>query len=742
MTTRMKSGVSIAILLFSFQCVAQHLTTFVDPFIGTANGGNTFPGAVRPWGMVSVSPHTAPGSPSGYIHGSKHFYGFGQVHLSGTGCPELGCVTITASRGAVDPEPDNYRCGYADEVASAGYYGVTLVEPAVRAEATATTRCGLMKFTPLRDGDLNLLIDAGRSLNMVGGGSITFLSETEVVGFSIGGRFCGWSNKDTVYFAARVNAGVTGRGTWVGSRRTDTHSVAAIDSALGAWFRVRGRKGSAIVIKTGISYVSTRNARLNLDSEVPDWSFERVRNDARKAWEQALSRIQVEGGSHQDMVRFYTALYHVLIHPNIISDVNGDYPLMGRSGVGRYSGRDRYSVFSLWDTYRTVHPLLTLLFPERQSAIVKTMIDMYKESGWLPKWELAGNETHMMAGDPAVPVIADSYVKGITDFDTRTALDAMKKPAEHAGEPDALPARPGYHEYLQYKYIPFEQNTEKPWWVWGPVSNTLEYCLDDWAFAQMAGKMNETALAQEYLRRSLFYRNLYDSTSRFIRPRMRNGDWLTPFDPLATEGSGTWSGSGGPGYVEGNAWQYTWFVPHDIAGLANLFGGKEFFIDKLTQCFDRRYFTINNEPDIAYPYLFTYFPGEEYRTQQIVRRIMAEDFGTAPSGLPGNDDAGAISAWFVFSALGFYPACPASDSYQLGIPLFRKCTITLNPQYYPGRRFSVTVGGRKEFVPEKLHAMVNRKRTGGYSISHREIVAGGSLLFVPDTVSVKASESP
>ncbi len=738
----MKSSLLILILIACGQCMPQGLTRFVNPFIGTSNGGNTFPGAVRPWGMVSVSPHTAIGAPSGYLQGSRNFYGFGQVHLSGTGCPELGGVVITATRGALVPEPEQYRSRYTAEVATPGYYAVTLIDPDVRAEATATIRCGMIRLTPRRNGDLNILVDAGRSLNMVGGGAVTIAPDGEITGYNIGGRFCGWSNKDTVYFALRTQSPSSAHGTWQGPNCTDAGSVTASDTSLGAWLRIHGRRNQPILLKVGISYVSVRNAQLNLDREIPHWSFERVRTDARDAWERELARIRVEDGAPADFVKFYTALYHVLIHPSIISDVNGEFPRMNRSGIGKYENRERYSVFSLWDTYRTVHPLLTLVYPERQSAIVNTMIDMYRESGWLPKWELAGNETHMMVGDPAVPVIADSYVKGITDFDARTALEAMRKPGDHAGEPDALPARPGYHEFLKYGYIPFEQNTNEPWWVWGPVSNTLEYCLADWTLAQMARALNEPVLASEHQRRSLFYKNLFDSTSQFIRPRRRSGAWLAPFDPLATEGSGSWSGSGGPGYVEGNAWQYTWFVPHDVPGLAALFGGKDAFVAKLAECFRNRHFTINNEPDIAYPYLFTYFPGEEHRTREILRSILNEDFGTGPGGLPGNDDAGTISGWFVFSSLGFYPACPASDAYQLGIPLFGRSTISLSSPYARGEKFVIRL--KHLARPEQGNCTVTFNGTPleSYAIPHTAVVSGGTLLFETDTTRARGDHSP
>ncbi len=714
----------------TIRAAAQDVTRYVDPFIGTEGGGNTFPGAVVPWGMVSVSPHTSPGSPSGYIHGEKYFYGFGYVHLSGTGCADLGSIAVTASASHLRTEPEEYRCRFTEEYASPGYYRLKLDDPKLLAEVTATSRCGITMITPSSDGAFEVIIDAGRSLGLQGGGAIRVHSPSEASGYNIAGGICGENNRQPVYFDARLSEAADSAGIWVGKNAVRRDSASTRDSAVGCWFRFQGRRNHPVLSKVGISYVSTNNARLNVETEAPGWNFEKFKSDAAAAWQAELSRIRLDGGTRDDLVKFYTALYHMLIHPNIISDVNGEYPRMGHTGTGRYEGRERYTVFSLWDTYRTLHPFLTLVYPERQSAIVRTMIDMYRESGWLPKWELAANETHLMVGDPAVPVIADTYLKGVSDFNIDAAYDAMKKPAALAGSPEALPMRPGYHEMLKYGYIPFEQDTNQAWWVWGPVSTTLEYCLDDWALAQVARRTGRTQDAELFTRRSLLYRLLFDSTSQFIRPKLRNGSWLEPFDPRLTEGSGSWSGSGGPGYVEGNAWQYSWFVPHDIPGLISLFGGPARFVAKLEECFAIGQFTINNEPDIAYPYLFTYIPGEETRTQRHVREIMRTQFGTGPAGLPGNDDAGTISGWYVFSALGFYPACPGSTSYRLGVPAFPKATIALNPEYYPGKEFTVATEGALTESSKIRVVKWNGRPLPDYSISHSDLVSGGSLVFV------------
>jgi len=715
-------------LLFS-QTEIRKVTDFVNPFIGTTNGGNTFPGAVRPWGMVSVSPHTAPAAPSGYYANEKYCYGFGMVHLSGTGCADLGSVIVSVTRGEPLPDPEDYKSTFSNEAAAPGFFSVVLIEPAVEIEMTVSNRCGILKIMPQVEGDLNVQIDASRNLSLVGGGAVNILSQRIIEGYNIAGGFCGEANRQCVFFSAELSEFALDNGVWFDDQISNEKYAQAKEQSLGAWICINGNKNQPLFIKIGISYVSAKNARENLAAEIPNWDFDDIRKQAAAAWETELSKIQINGGSKTDLIKFYTALYHALIHPNIISDVNGDYPLMGHRGIGKYSNRDRYSIFSLWDTYRTLHPLLTLLYPQRQSAIIQSMLDMYEESGFLPKWELISNETYMMVGDASAIVIADSYFKGIRDFDVLKAYAAMKKPATILPGEAAPPVRAGYHQLLVFEYIPFEQDTTEDWWVWGPVSTTQEYCLADWAIARLAGALGKKDDEWEFDKRSLYYRNLFDIERQFIRPKLRSGKWVTPFDPLQTEGSGSWRGSGGPGYVEGNAYNYTWFAPHDIDGLISLFGGKEAFIGKLVQCFEDGQFTINNEPDIAYPYLFTYFPDAAYRTHRLTQEIMKQDFGEGADGLPGNDDAGTISAWFVFSALGFYPACPASPEYRIGSPLFEKAVLQLDDRYYSGKQFIIDTRGRSSGNAKLIQVLLNGEPVENFQLLHERVMVEGNLLF-------------
>ncbi|HEY5564674.1 MAG TPA: glycoside hydrolase family 92 protein, partial [Rhodothermia bacterium] len=359
--------------------------------------------------------------------------------------------------------------------------------------------------------------------------------------------------------------------------------------------------------------------------------------------------------------------------------------------------------------------------------MVQTMIDMYVENGWLPKWELGANETYLMVGDAAAIVVADSYVKGIRSFDVEKAFEAIVKATTVSADGDAPLIRPGYHDLVLGGYIPADQDTTEEWWVWGPVSTMLEYNLTDAAAAIMADSLGRTDVAARLRARSLTYRHYFDPETRFLRPKNRNGEWLTPFDPLATEGSGYWEGSGGPGYVEGNAWNYTWFVPHDMHGLAELFGGTDAMLDKLEECFANGTFDSTNEPDIGYPYTFAQVGSRVHRTPELVRSIMHGDFSTGPSGLPGNDDAGAISAWYVFSALGFYPFFTGSPEYVLGMPAFDQVTLTI-PQPGGGQQ---TLEIERSGIPESGTVYFNGEKVGT-SIGHGRVIEGGRLVFGAD----------
>jgi predicted alpha-1,2-mannosidase len=684
----------------------------VDPFIGTGGGGadrpisegpgNTFPGAVVPWGMVSVSPHNDASAPAGYRHGKPLLHGFGHVHLSGVGCPDLGNVVLAATTGALDLGEAGWASRYQDERAHPGFYEVDLTTFGIHAEVTATTHAGVSRFSFPTEG--NLIVDLGHALTPTTGAWARVVSPREIEGWTRSGGFCGMANQQTVHFVARFSRPARSTGTF----------------QQGAYARFDA--GAELVVAVGISYVSVANARRNLDAEVGRRSFASVRRAAEDAWTRELEKVQVHGGTAADRRRFYTAHYHMLLHPNVFSDVNGEYVSMRHQGIRKAVGYTRYSVFSLWDTYRLEHPFLALVHPDRQLDMVRTMVEMARETGWLPKWELAGNETHVMVGDPGAVVIADTWLRGLKQFDVRTAWQAIERQTMTRDDNDI---RPGSKAYLEHGYIPHDQPGRD--WIFGSVSTTLEYELSDWTAARLARALGKPNTAERLETRAAGYRQFFDPGQRLFRPRNLDGSFLEPFDPAARCCDKDWPESGGPGFVEGNAWQYTFFVPHDVDGLKELLGGDQGFVEQLQRVFDERQFAIGNEPDMALPWLFTYVEGEEWRTQRLVRAIARESFRDGPDGLPGNDDAGVLSAWFLWSALGLYPACPGSNQYRIGSPLFARADLQLDPRFYRGNRFTILA---EPDSPEAIYVesmALDGAPQGPFHIDHEQVTRGGTL---------------
>lgn len=668
----------------------------VNPFIGTSCYGTTNPGAVTPNGLMSVSPFNVMGSDlnrydkdsrwwsTPYDNNNEYFTGFSHVNLSGVGCPELGSLLVTATAGPLDTDYHNYGSTYSRESATPGYYSLHLDKYGILAEATATPRTGRIRFT-LPAGQSNILLNLGEGLTNETGATVRRLSDTVVTGSKLMGTFC--YNPSAVfplYFAMRVNRKPAGQGFWKFQRPKqgveaqwdkDNARYKLYDQKLGAlsgddigvWYTYDSAVEDTVEVSVGVSFVSEENALLNLDTEQPaGTTFDGIAAAARRKWNEALGRIQVEGGTDKDKTVFYTALYHTLIHPNILQDVNGEYPAM-ESGEVLKTDRDRYTVFSLWDTYRNLHQLMTLVYPERQLDMVRTMVDMSKEWGWLPKWELFGRETFTMEGDPAVPVIADTWNKGLRDFDIDAAYRAMKKSAVTPGRDN--PMRPDNDPYVERGYIPlgyFAADLSGD----NSVSHALEYYVADNVLAGLARSRGDNAFADSLQRRASGWRNYYSRESGTLRPLNADGTFLTPFNPRQGENF-----EAVPGFHEGSAWNYTFYVPHDIQGLAKAMGGKKAFVDKLQSVFDLGLYDPANEPDIAYPYLFTHFKGEEWRTAKIVRGLLEKYYRDSPDGLPGNDDTGTMSAWAIFSMMGLYPDIPADPSYAVTVPVFDKITI-------------------------------------------------------------------
>jgi predicted alpha-1,2-mannosidase len=716
----------------------------VDPFIGTGGEGNTFPGAVAPWGMVSVSPHNAyltakdfiverKMAPSGYRWGEPHIFGFGFTQLSGVGCPDLGAPTLMPTAGPVEPDLVSRRSAYGDEAAWPGYYATRLAGSGIVVEATASERVGLLRIRFPR-GESNILLDAGRSLSWLDGtNGVRVVGSSEVEGESETGLFCLRPNRQTVYFVARFSRPAQSTGTWRAGEAGPEWERRGAD--VGAFLRFQTEEDEVIEVRLAVSFVSVEGARRNLDAGPK--RFEEARAATFGAWDRALSRIRVEGGAGEERVQFYTALYHALIHPSLLSDVDGRHPTMDGGTAG--SAEPRYTVFSMWDTYRTVHPLLTLVYPERQEQMLRSIAAMAGEAKSPPKWELIAQEVNMMVGDPVIPIVADSYLKGLTGFDLPdlypvllgAALDTETKPLH----------RPGNASYRALGYIPMEEADA----VWGPVSTTLEYAFADACLAALAQALGHDDDAKLLSAQAGSYARLFDAQTGMLRPRNQDGSWFEPFDPEAMQGSRSHVDAGGPGFVEGTAWHYAFFVPHDVPGLAALHGGEKPLLARLQQAFDEGHFTLWNEPDMAYPYLFTHFKGQAFRTSREVHRAMARFFSAAPDGIPGNDDAGTLSAWFVFSAMGFYPDCPASSRYSLGSPLFERVEIALHPAYHEGERFVIEaprsspaqiyvkdmrLSGKPRALPYLTHEMITRGGTLRLTLASPErATASGSLTL-------------
>lgn len=730
--------------VFAGVSMAQQPIDYVDPFIGTTNFGTCNPGAVCPNGLMSVVPFNVMGSADNkydkdarwwstpYEYTNSYFTGFAHVNLSGVGCPELGSLLLMPTTGELDVDYKNYGSKYEKETATPGYYSIYLQKYNILAEATATMRSGLTRFT-FPEGKSNILLNLGEGLTNETGAFVRKVSETEIEGMKLLGTFC--YNPQAVfpiYFVMRVSKAPVASGYWKKQREMqgveaewDQHSgkykiydkygkdIAGDD--IGVWYTFNTSEDEEIEVSMGVSFVSIENARENLDKEQAGRHFAEIHQEARNRWNDDLGRIMVEGGTKEQKTVFYTALYHTLIHPNILQDVNGLYPSMEGDKILSTKG-DRYTVFSLWDTYRNLHQLMTLVYPERQIEMVKTMLDMYREHGWLPKWELYGRETLTMEGDPSLPVIVDTWMKGLRDFDIDLAYEAMYKSATMPGKDNLM--RPDNDDYMSKGYVPLMEQFDNS------VSHALEYYIADYALSTLAKELGKKDDAKMFYKRAMGYKNYYCKEFGTLRPILPDGEFYSPFDPMQGENF-----EPSPGFHEGNAWNYTYYVPHDVKGLAKLMGGKKKFVDKLQMIFDKGYYDPANEPDIAYPYLFSYFKGEEWRTQKIVKMLLEKYFKPTPDGIPGNDDAGTMSAWAIFSMMGFYPDCPGVPEYTLTTPTFDKITISLNPKYYKQKQLVIEVVDDEKNTDGYIKRIEMGDSSCGYRVNHNSLVESGTLRF-------------
>ena len=729
--------------VLSLSSFAQNKLDYVNPFIGTTNFGATNPGAIVPQGMISVVPFNVTGSAENtwdkdkrwwstpYSRDNDYFTGYSHVNLSGVGCPELGVILVMPTTGKVTANLKEYGSKMANESASPGYYSNSLIKYDINTEVTATQRAGLSKFT-FPKGKSNILIDLGNGLTNETGGAIRIVNDHEIEGHRMTGTFCyNDGTERPVYFVAQFSKAAEEMGVWKKMPPMDAEKswsstsdkfkyypdyqfIIAGDS-IGAYMTFNTEDNEEILVKVGVSYVSINNARQNLNAEMPGFDFEKNLTKAQSDWDRALSKISVKGGSEDQKTIFYTALYHMHIHPNVINDVNGAYPLMESFKTGKVENANRYTVFSLWDTYRNFHPLMSLVYPNLQMDMVRSMVEMYKESGWLPKWELNSTETLVMEGDPAIPVIVDSYLRGLTDFDVEAAYTAMKKSATTAGAENKL--RPDIDFYLEKGYVPYEEEFDNS------VSHALEYYIADWNLGQFARYLGKEEDYRQFHRQSLRYEEYFDKKEfNMIRPRLADGTFYADFDP--TQGVNF---EPSPGFHEGTAWQYTFGVPHDIPGLIRLFGGKKKFTATLQRVFDEGLYDMANEPDIHYPWLFNYVAGEEWRAQKEVNRLLDTYYKNTPDGLPGNDDCGTLSAWAVFAMMGLYPVCPGDMNFAISEPLFDEIIIDLDQNYYEGRQLIIRKSGQAEYISS---IKKDGKPVKTFFINHHELVKGGVLEII------------
>ncbi len=691
---------------------------WVDPFIGTGGHGHTYPGATLPFGMVQLSPDTRLtgwDGCSGYHYSDSVIYGFSHTHLSGTGVSDYGDILFMPTTGKIQLQngagssPDSGYCSrfsHQNEKASPGFYQVFLSDYQVDVKLTATKRVGFHSYTFSGNSQPNIIVDL-QHRDPVIESEIRIVNQTEIEGYR---RSTNWALDKRIYFVARFSKPFKTHGI-SSDNLVKENILSATGKNLKAYFRFDSSANEEILVKVAISAVSTEGARKNLDAELPGWDFEKVSEAAHETWNKTLSKIEVEGGSDAQKVNFYTALYHSCLSPNLYQDVDGSYRGMDKK-IHIANDFGYYTVFSLWDTYRTLYPLMTILEPEKTNDFVRTLIEKYRESGELPMWELASNDTRCMIGYHAVSVIADAYLKGINNFNTELAWEAMK----HSSNVD----KRGLTYYREQGFVPADKSSQS-------VSKTLEYAYDDWCIAQFAKALGKTDDYENYIRRAQFYKNVFDRQTGFMRGRSSDRQWISPFDPQKVNYV----------YTEGNSYQYL-YVPQDVGGLINLMGGE----DKFTAWLDALFTTTltekleedtdvtgligqyahGNEPSHHIVYLFAY-AGQSWKTQKYVRQIMDEMYSPASDGLCGNEDCGQMSAWYVMSAMGFYPVCPGQQQYVLGSPLFSK--ITLHPDNC--KKFIIKAENNSVENKYIASAKFNNENFTHSFITHNDILNGGNL---------------
>jgi len=716
----------------------------VDPFIGTDFHGHTFPGATTPFGLVQLSPDTRTlgwDACAGYHYSDSSILGFSHTHLSGTGIGDYGDVLFMPFNGEVAlvsgtaEDPDSgYRSRFDrnTEAASPGYYTVDLTDDGIKAELTATTRTGIHRYTFTDPEQAGVLIDLTHTIHEDQNPrhEIRIINDREIQGLKV---TSGWAKNHIVYFAARFSEPFVAE-IYMGDQRVkDVKNLTGKDIRVKLLFE--NDHVEEVIAKVAISPVGYEGAVKNLEAEAVSWDFESYREAAESTWKEALSSIVISTDNAADKRTFYTALYHSMIFPGINSDVDGRYRSMKQEVVS--SEHLNYTVFSLWDTHRALHPLFTIIKPDYNQELIRSLLRKYDEGGILPMWELASNYTGTMIGSHAVSVIVDAYMKGHRNFDTEKALEAIvhsvkydtvkeiSYPSEQAWG-NLMPRAKLYEE--KYGFIPCDLERSS-------VSKALEFAYNYWAIATMAADMGETEIADEFFKKSERYSIYFDEETGFMRGKRLDGTWDEPFHPKY---SAHWNTP----YVEGNAWQWTWYVPHDVEGYIDLFGGKEAFATKLDSLFTTSseilgeeasvditgligQYAHGNEPSHHIAYLFNAVE-RPWRTQEIVSQILTEFYSDQPDGLVGNEDCGQMSAWYILNSMGFYPICPGDTKYSIGRPSFEQVEIALSGD----KTFTVVAEGLDAANPYVSEVFLNGEKLTEPFIDHSDIEQGGTLKYV------------
>lgn len=738
---------------------------YVDPFIGTDFFAHMFPGPGLPFGMVHLSPDVYNKGwtyASGYQYADNSIMGFSHTHYSGVGMAAKGDILIMPTVGQklrITPgtreNPDEgyrSRFDHAEETASPGYYSVRLKDYDIKAELTVTKRAGMHKYTFPKSESAHILIDLGHIIGTAPSekSHLKFLNNNIIQGYKI-------SQEATVYFVAEFSKPFAAYGTWDGNYKTPESSASVFPyksaesgNNIGAFVNYRTTLNEIILVKVGLSYVSVEGARNNLKAEIPDWDFNRVKKEAEDTWNKELKKIQIKGGTEEQKQIFYTALYHSLLAQVTSSDADGKFFGMD----GKVHVAEDYLFFPsflCWDTYRSEHPLMTLVEPEYVNDMIKSIVSKTKNYGWLPAQHHRNVFGQGMVGDHLVPIIIDAYMKGFNDYDVEFIYEAMREKAMELPPPPLSPSagRSGLKYYMELGYVPVDKVAES-------VPNTLELAYNDWCIAQMAQKLGKDYDYKLFMQRALNYKNLFDPGTNFMRPKKHDGSWLescgnSPAE-IVVSGNHSYYGCFDPllvgrrpnrYYTESNAWQYIWSVQHDINGLINLFGSTNKFVEKLDSLFTMspeiskpKYVGVvgtigqyvhGNQPSHHVAYLYNY-AGKPWKTQEKVRKVMDELYRTGPGGLCGNEDMGSLSSWYVLSAMGFYPVCPGQNVYLIGTPIFEEATISLNSPYKKGK-FTIKANNVSSANKYIQSATLNGKPMSKTWLSHEEIINGGKLIF-------------